>query len=86
MKIATWMADLYNTSRRHSANDGLPPTTFERHMIEKRQSLIGPAEDRCGRERLHDFRVLTMTMAREGRWPLGALGDGRAAPSAGGDQ
>ncbi|MEU6783106.1 IS3 family transposase [Nonomuraea angiospora] len=36
LKIATWIADFYNTTRRHSANDGLPPVTFERHMIEKR--------------------------------------------------
>lgn len=27
-----------NTARRHSANDGLPPVTFERHMIEKRKA------------------------------------------------
>jgi transposase InsO family protein len=38
LKIATWIADFYNTTRRHSANDGLPPTTFERHMIEKRHA------------------------------------------------
>ncbi|RBQ11618.1 IS3 family transposase [Spongiactinospora rosea] len=38
LKIATWIADFYNTTRRHSANDGLPPTTFERHMIDKRQA------------------------------------------------
>ncbi|TMR36920.1 integrase core domain-containing protein [Nonomuraea zeae] len=38
LKIATWIADFYNTTRRHSANDGLPPVTFERHMIEKRQA------------------------------------------------
>ncbi len=40
LKIATWIVDFYNTRRRHSANDGLPPATFERHMIEKRQSSI----------------------------------------------
>ncbi|WP_053175702.1 integrase core domain-containing protein [Nonomuraea sp. SBT364] len=38
LKIATWIADFYNTNRRHSANDSLPPITFERHMIEKRQA------------------------------------------------
>ena len=27
IKIATWIADFYNTSRRHSANDGLAPIT-----------------------------------------------------------
>lgn len=38
LKIATWIADFYNTTRRHSANDGLAPITFERYMIEKRQA------------------------------------------------
>ncbi|WP_239321361.1 IS3 family transposase, partial [Planomonospora parontospora] len=38
LKIATWIADFYNVRRRHSANDGLPPVTFERQMIEKRQA------------------------------------------------
>jgi putative transposase len=38
LKIATWIADFYNVQRRHSANDGLPPVTFERHMIEKRRA------------------------------------------------
>ena len=37
LKIATWIADFYNVRRRHSANDGLPPVTFERQMIEKRK-------------------------------------------------
>ncbi|MFI6744544.1 IS3 family transposase [Nonomuraea sp. NPDC050451] len=38
LKVATWIADFYNVKRRHSANDGLPPVTFERQMIEKRQA------------------------------------------------
>lgn len=38
LKIATWIADFYNVKRRHSANDGLPPVTFELQMIEKRQA------------------------------------------------
>jgi transposase InsO family protein len=38
LKIATWIADFSNTRRRHSANDGLAPITFERHMIEKRHA------------------------------------------------
>jgi putative transposase len=41
VKIATWIADFYNVKRRHSANDGLPPVTFERQMIEKRQASTG---------------------------------------------
>ncbi|URN01179.1 IS3 family transposase [Actinomadura madurae] len=38
IKTATWIADFYNTSRRHSANDGLAPITFERHMAEARRA------------------------------------------------
>ncbi|MEV5743482.1 IS3 family transposase [Microbispora rosea] len=38
IKVATWIVDFYNTRRRHSANDGLPPVTFECLMIEKRQA------------------------------------------------
>ncbi|WP_271217637.1 integrase core domain-containing protein [Streptosporangium carneum] len=40
LKIATWIADFYNTTRWHSANDGLPPITFERHMIERRTASV----------------------------------------------
>jgi transposase InsO family protein len=38
IKVATWIADFYNTSRRHSANDGLAPITFERQMAEARRA------------------------------------------------
>jgi putative transposase len=38
IKISTWIADFYNTTRRHTANDGLAPTTFERQMAEKRRT------------------------------------------------
>ncbi|WP_169809014.1 IS3 family transposase [Microtetraspora fusca] len=38
VKIATWITDFYNTRRRHSANDGLSPITFERQMTEKRHT------------------------------------------------
>lgn len=38
LKIATWIVDFYNLRRRHSANDGLSPVTFEKQMIAKRQA------------------------------------------------
>lgn len=38
IKVATWIADFYNTSRRHSASDGLAPTTFEHQMAEARRA------------------------------------------------
>jgi putative transposase len=38
IKISTWIADFYNTSRRHTANDGLAPITFERRMAEARRA------------------------------------------------
>jgi transposase InsO family protein len=40
IKISTWIVDFYNTSRRHTANDGLAPTTFERQMAEARRTSI----------------------------------------------
>jgi putative transposase len=36
IKIATWIADFNNTTRRHSANDGPAPITFERRTTEAR--------------------------------------------------
>jgi putative transposase len=38
IKISTWIADFYNTTRRHTTNDGLAPTTFEHQMAEKRRT------------------------------------------------
>ncbi|CNG81524.1 Uncharacterised protein [Mycobacterium tuberculosis] len=38
MKIATWITGFYNVRRRHSANDGLPPTVFEELMLDKRKT------------------------------------------------
>ncbi|WP_165958869.1 integrase core domain-containing protein [Actinomadura sp. KC345] len=37
IKVATWIADFYNTHRRHSANAGLSPITFERQLAEARR-------------------------------------------------
>jgi putative transposase len=36
IKVATWIADFYNTTRRHSANDGLAPIPFEHQMAQAR--------------------------------------------------
>ncbi|GAA3561338.1 hypothetical protein GCM10022222_51370 [Amycolatopsis ultiminotia] len=36
IKIATWIADFYNTTRRHSANDGLAPIPFEHQIAHAR--------------------------------------------------
>jgi putative transposase len=36
IKAATWIADFYNTTRRHSANDGLAPIPFEHQMAQAR--------------------------------------------------
>ncbi len=38
IKISTWIADFYNTARRHSANNGLAPITFEHQMTETRRT------------------------------------------------
>lgn len=38
IKISTWIADFYNTTRRHTANDGLAPITFEHQMAEQRRA------------------------------------------------
>ncbi|WP_433476417.1 IS3 family transposase [Spirillospora sp. CA-142024] len=40
IKVATWIADFYNTSRRHSANDGLAPITYEQQMAEQRKASM----------------------------------------------
>ena len=36
IRVATWIADFYNTTRRHSANDGLAPILFEHQMARAR--------------------------------------------------
>jgi putative transposase len=38
IKISTWITDFYNTTRRHTANDGLSPITFEHQMTEQRRA------------------------------------------------
>lgn len=34
IKIATWIVDVYNARRRHSACDGLSPNNYERLMAQ----------------------------------------------------
>ncbi len=36
LKIATWIVDFYNTTRRHSACEGMSPIDYERYMAEAR--------------------------------------------------
>jgi transposase InsO family protein len=36
IRVATWIADFYNTIRRHSANDGLAPILFEHQIAQAR--------------------------------------------------
>jgi transposase InsO family protein len=38
IRIATWIADFYNTTRRHSANDGLAPIPFEHQIAQARSA------------------------------------------------
>jgi transposase InsO family protein len=38
LKIATWITGFYNVRRRHSADDGLPPVTFEEQELQKRKA------------------------------------------------
>ena len=38
IKISTWITDFYNTTRRHSANDGLAPIKFEHQIAEARRT------------------------------------------------
>ena len=36
IRVATWIADFYNTTRRHSANEGVAPVLFEQEMARAR--------------------------------------------------
>ncbi|MEU2874734.1 integrase core domain-containing protein [Streptomyces olivoreticuli] len=45
LKIATWIADFFNTRRRHSAANGLAPVKFERTITEAR--MRAHQEDRA---------------------------------------
>ncbi|MFF7234661.1 integrase core domain-containing protein [Streptomyces sioyaensis] len=43
LKIVTWIADFYNTRRRHSAAGGLPPVEFQRTINHKRAEACSQA-------------------------------------------
>ena len=45
IKIATWIADFYNTTRRHSANDGLAPSPFEHQIATARAASAVQVRD-----------------------------------------
>jgi putative transposase len=44
IKIASWIADFYNTRRRHSRADGLPPVEFERMISQQRATAHAKIE------------------------------------------
>jgi putative transposase len=44
IKVATWIADFYNTRRRHSSAGGLPPVEFERIISQQRAQVHPRAE------------------------------------------
>jgi putative transposase len=48
LKIATWITGFYNVRRRHSANDGLLPVTFEEQIIDKRKATPACAARKLG--------------------------------------
>jgi putative transposase len=44
IKVSTWIADFYNTRRRHSSASGLPPVEFERIISQQRAQAHPEAE------------------------------------------
>jgi hypothetical protein len=61
LKTATWIAVFHNVKRGRSADDGLPPVTFERQIIEKRPCVITPVEGRCDIESTPKFEGIDKT-------------------------
>ena len=45
IKISTWIADFYNTHRRHSANDGLAPIVYERQIMTARTATKARSQE-----------------------------------------
>lgn len=64
IKISTWIADLYNTRRRPSANDGLAPIPFERHVAEARKTSTAQLRTEAAERRL--FAPRGGTSCKEG--------------------
>ncbi|MEU9878318.1 integrase core domain-containing protein [Streptomyces phaeochromogenes] len=66
LKTATWIADFYNTKRRHSAVGGKPPVEFER-IIQKARARTDQ-EGGAHNQRLYATRGLTGMRFRRARW------------------
>jgi transposase InsO family protein len=45
VKVATWIADFYNTHHRHSAADGLPPIEYEQQIMAARAAAKARAQE-----------------------------------------
>jgi transposase InsO family protein len=59
IKIATWIADFSNTTRRHSANYGLAPIPFEHQIARARSASVAQVRADVAQHRLHGSRGLT---------------------------
>ncbi|GAA3594046.1 hypothetical protein GCM10022295_89350 [Streptomyces osmaniensis] len=57
LKIATWIADFYNTRRRYSQAGGLPPVKFEQMIRQQREA----AREKCKAARDRTLRSQGLT-------------------------
>jgi hypothetical protein len=55
-----------STTRRHTANDGLAPITFERQMAQKRRASTAQLRAEVAYHRLHTLRGLTPVRSQTG--------------------
>ncbi|GAA2870621.1 hypothetical protein GCM10010517_30880 [Streptosporangium fragile] len=65
LKVTTWIADFCNTNRRHSADNGLAPITFERYMIEKRTASLALPRTAVAWNRSHASRGLAASVSSQ---------------------